>query len=209
MTVSLTKGGNASLVDLHKQAGGDGNLSKAMLGLGWAQRTTSGADFDLDASCFVVDDAGNVLGDNWFIFFGNVNSPDASNAADANCADGSVHHLGDNLTGAGAGDDEQIAINLAKLPATAEKVVFAATIYEAAERSQNFGQVKDAFIRLVDPDSGAELARYDLGEDFSLETAVVFGELYRNNGAWKFKAVGQGYNNGLKGLCLDHGVHVA
>lgn len=193
MTVSLTKGGN---VNLTKMAGG--SLSELTVGLGWDPRSTSGDAFDLDASAFVTDDRNSVLADSWFIFYGNLKAPN-----------GSVVHQGDNLTGQGDGDDEQVTVNVTQLPGTAEKVVFAVTIHEALKRSQNFGQVKNAFIRVVDTTTGRELTRFDLGEDFSLETAVVFGELYRNGPDWKFRAVGQGYNNGLEGLCRDHGVSLA
>ena len=192
MGVSLQKGGN---VNLSKEA--TNGLTTVTVGLGWDSRSTAGDDFDLDASAFVVGGDGNVLGDEWFIYYGHLNSPD-----------GTVAHQGDNLTGEGDGDDEQIIIDLAKLPANAEKVVLPVTIYEAESRSQNFGQVTNAFIRIVDH-TGTELTRFDLGEDFALETAVIFGELYRNGDDWKFKAVGQGYNDGLKGLCQDHGVHLS
>lgn len=192
MPVSLQKGGNVSLT---KEAGG--NLANVSVGLGWDERGTSGADFDLDASVFAVDASGKVPGEGWFIFYQNLQSPDKT-----------IVHTGDNLTGAGDGDDESINIDLANLPLSIEKIVVAVTIYDAASRNQNFGGVQNAFIRVCDQ-SGAELARYDLSEDYSLETAVIFGELYRKDNEWKLKAVGQGYNNGLEGLCADHGVGVA
>jgi tellurium resistance protein TerD len=195
MTVSLQKGGNVSLSKASEDSGG--SLGTVTVGLGWDARTTDGADFDLDASAFVLDGNDQALGDSWFVFFGNLQSPDSS-----------VTHRGDNLTGAGDGDDEQISVNLASLPPTAEKVDIAVTIYEADSRGQNFGGVKNAFVRIVDDSTGTELARFDLGEDFALETAVVFGQVYRYNGEWKFKAIGAGYSNGLKGLCTDRGVHV-
>jgi len=194
MPVSLQKGGNVSLT---KEAGG--NLANVSVGLGWDERGTSGADFDLDASAFAVDASGKVPSEGWFVFYGTpgLQSPD-----------GTIVHTGDNLTGAGEGDDESINIDLANLPASIEKIVVAVTIYEAESRGQNFGGVQNAFMRVCDQ-SGTELARYDLGEDFSLETAVIFGELYRKDGEWKFKAIGQGFNDGLKGLCSTHGVGVA
>lgn len=195
MTVSLQKGGNVNLTNLSKDSGG--TLTSVTIGLGWDSRSTAGDAFDLDASAFVVDDTNKVLTEKHFVFYGNLNTPDNS-----------VVHNGDNLTGAGDGDDEQITVKVTDLAAMADKVVIAVTIYEADKRSQNFGQVKNAFIRIVDDSTNTELARFDLGEDFSLETAVIFGELYRNGSDWKFRAVGQGYNNGLAGLCHDHGVAV-
>jgi tellurium resistance protein TerD len=192
MSVTLVKGGNVSLT---KEAGG--SLSNVLVGLGWDVRTTTGADFDLDASLLGVTGAGKVVNDSWFVFYGNLNSPD-----------GSVAHQGDNLTGAGDGDDEQIKINLAAIPAEIEKLVILVSIYDADARGQNFGQVKDAFIRVVNQADSAELARYDLSEDASTETAMVFGELYRNGGDWKFKAIGQGYATGLKGIAVEYGVNI-
>ena len=191
MSVSLSKGGNVSL---SKQAPG---LTAVVVGLGWDPRTTTGADFDLDASAIMLDMAGRVLSDGHFVFFNNLKSPD-----------GSVEHLGDNLTGGGEGDDEQIKINLAAVPAEAGKVVFPVSIYEADQRQQNFGQVRNAFIRIVNQADNSEIARYDLTEDASTETAMVFGEIYRSFGEWKFRAVGQGYASGLKGIAQDFGVNV-
>lgn len=193
MSVSLQKG---QKVSLEKEAGG--SLSKVTVGLGWDERTTSGEDFDLDASVFATDASGKVPGDGWFIFYNNQNSPD-----------GTIHHTGDNRTGAGDGDDEAIQIDLANVPASIEELVVAVTIFEAKSRGQNFGGVKNAFIRVVDDSTGAELLKYELDEEFSLEEAVIFGKLYRKNGGWNFDAVGQGYNNGLEGLCADHGIGVA
>lgn len=193
MTVSLTKGGNVSLT---KEAGG--TLNEVIVGLGWDAKTTdTGADYDLDASVFAVDASGNCPSDGWFVFFGNKSSPDDS-----------IQHQGDNLTGAGDGDDEQIKIHLGNIPASIDKIVIAVTIFQASQKNQNFGQIQNAFVRVENPLGGAELARYDLTEDFSLETAVIFGELYRNSGEWKLRAVGAGYNNGLEGLCKDHGIVV-
>ncbi len=191
MGVSLNKGGNVSL---SKEAPG---LTAVIVGLGWDPRTTSGADFDLDASALMCNTGGKILSDGHFVFFNNLTSPD-----------GSVEHSGDNLTGGGDGDDEQIKINLAAVPAECDKVVFPVSIYEAESRGQNFGQVRNAFIRIVNQSGGTEITRYDLSEDASSETAMVFGELYRNGSEWKFRAVGQGYAAGLKGIALDFGVNV-
>lgn len=191
MGVSLSKGGNVSLT---KAAPG---LTAVTVGLGWDVRSTTGSDFDLDASAILVDAAGKVTGDKDFVFFNNLAS-----------ADGSVKHLGDNLTGAGEGDDEQVNVDLATVPGAVDKIVFPVSIYDAESRSQSFGQVRNAFIRIVNQAGGAELARYDLSEDASTETAMVFGELYRSSGEWKFRAVGQGYASGLKGIAQDFGVSV-
>jgi tellurium resistance protein TerD len=191
MSVSLSKGGNVSLT---KQAPG---LTAVLIGLGWDARTTSGADFDLDASALMVGPAGKILSDQHFIFFNNLTSPD-----------GSVEHTGDNLTGEGEGDDEVIKVNLAGVPAEADKVVVAVSIYEAESRSQSFGQVRNAFIRIVNQADNIEIARYDLTEDASNETAMIFGEVYRNGAEWKFRAVGQGYSTGLAGIARDFGVNV-
>ena len=191
MSVSLSKGGNVSLT---KQAPG---LTAVLVGLGWDARTTSGADFDLDASALMVNASGKILSDAHFIFFNNLTSPD-----------GSVEHTGDNLTGAGDGDDEVIKVNLAAVPADVDKVVVAVSIYEAESRGQNFGQVRNAYIRVVNQAGGDEITRYDLSEDASSETAMIFGEVYRNGGEWKFRAVGQGYSTGLAGIARDFGVNV-
>ena len=191
MTVSLSKGGNVSLT---KEAPG---LTAVLVGLGWDARTTTGTDFDLDASAIMVKEDGKVLSDKHFIFFNNTTSPD-----------GSVEHTGDNLTGAGEGDDETIKVNLAAVPAEVAKIVFPVSVYEGAARGQGFGQVRNAFIRIVNQAGGSELARYDLTEDASNETAMLFGELYRNGGEWKFRAVGQGYSSGLSGIAQDFGVNV-
>jgi tellurium resistance protein TerD len=191
MSVSLSKGGNVSLT---KEAPG---LSAVNVGLGWDARTTSGADFDLDASALLVDQNNKILSDQYFVFFNNLTSPD-----------GSVEHTGDNLTGEGEGDDEMIKVNLAAVPAECAKIVFPVSIYDAETRGQSFGQVRNAFIRIVNQAGGGEIARYDLSEDASTETAMVFGEVYRNAGEWKFRAVGQGYTNGLAGIARDFGVNV-
>ncbi|AKH83523.1 chemical-damaging agent resistance protein C [Streptomyces sp. CNQ-509] len=191
MGVSLAKGGNVSLT---KEAPG---LTAVVVGLGWDVRTTTGSDFDLDASALLLGADGKVLSDQHFIFFNNLKSPD-----------GSVEHTGDNLTGEGEGDDEQVKVNLAGVPAEIEKISFPVSIYEAESRQQSFGQVRNAFIRVVNQADNNEIARYDLSEDASTETAMVFGELYRNGAEWKFRAVGQGYASGLRGIAQDFGVNV-
>ncbi len=191
MSVSLTKGGNVSLT---KQAPG---MTAVLVGLGWDARTTTGEQFDLDASALMLGNTGKVPSDRHFVFFNNKTSPD-----------GAVEHTGDNLTGAGEGDDETIKVDLAAVPGDVEKIVFAVSIYEGEARQQGFGQVRNAFIRVVDQAGGAEVARYDLTEDASSETAMLFGELYRNGGEWKFRAVGQGYSAGLAGIAGDFGVGV-
>lgn len=191
MPVSLTKGGNISLT---KAAPG---LTSVMVGLGWDVNTFSGGEFDLDASAILVGADGKVVNDGSFVFFNNKTSPD-----------GSVAHQGDNLTGAGDGDDEQIKVNLAGVPAEVEKIVISVAIYEADNRGQNFGMVRNAFVRVVNEAGGAEIARYDLSEDASTDTAMVFGELYRNGAEWKFKAIGSGYASGLRGIAQDFGVSV-
>ncbi|HEV7204557.1 MAG TPA: TerD family protein [Jatrophihabitans sp.] len=191
MSVSLAKGGNVSLT---KEAPG---MTDVLVGLGWDARTTTGTDFDLDASAIMLDSTGKVLSDQHFIFFNNTASPD-----------GAVQHTGDNLTGEGDGDDESIKVNLTKMPAEVQKIVFPVSIYEGQSRGQGFGQVRNAFIRIVDQSGGTEIARYDLTEDASTETAMLFGELYRNGAEWKFRAVGQGYSSGLVSIAQDFGVNV-
>lgn len=191
MSVSLTKGGNVSL---SKEAPG---VAKMAIGLGWDVRTTDGADFDLDASAIVCGADGRVLSDQHFVFFNNLKSPD-----------GSIEHTGDNLTGEGEGDDETINVDIGMVPAEAQKIVVPVSIYDAETRGQSFGQVSNAFIRVVDAGSNVEIARYDLSEDASTETAMVFGELYRHNDEWKFRAVGQGYTSGLAGIARDYGVSI-
>lgn len=191
MAISLTKGGN---VNLSKEAP---NLTNMAVGLGWNPRATDGQAFDLDAVAFLVNESGKVRADADFIFFNNLKS-----------SDGSVEHTGDNRTGEGDGDDEVIKVDLTKVPADVSKVVFCAVIYEGQARNQNFGQVANAYIRIVNTQGGAEVARYDLSEDSSTETAMIFGELYKNNGEWKFRAVGQGFAGGLGPLAQSHGVAV-
>ena len=192
MAVNLSKG---QKVDLTKSNPG---LNKIIIGLGWdINKYDGGSDFDLDAAAFLIGENGKVSGDGDFVFYGNAKHVSAG-----------VEHMGDNLTGEGEGDDEQIKVNLAEVPANIEKIDFTVTIYEAETRKQNFGQVSNAYIRIFDESSNEELIRYDLGEDFSVETAVVVGELYRNNGEWKFNAIGSGFQGGLKALCQNYGVNV-
>lgn len=192
MGVSLTKGGNVSLT---KAAPG---LKAVLVGLGWDARTTSGADFDLDASALLLNASGKIVSDQHFVFFNNLTSPD-----------GSVEHTGDNLTGDGDGDDEVIKVDLISMPAEVDRIVITVSIYEARERAQSFGQVHNAYIRVVNQADDVELTRYDLTEEASTETAMLFGELYRNGSDWKFRAVGQGYETGLAGIARDFGVNVA
>ena len=189
MAISLQKGGNVSL---SKQAPG---LKRVRFGLGWDLRKTDGTDFDLDASAFVLNDSGKVLSDQHFVFYNNPKDP--SNA---------VEHKGDNRTGEGEGDDEVIEIDLAALTGDTAKVSFVVTIHDAEARKQNFGQVGNAYIRACNAEGDQEIARYDLSEDASTETAMIFGELYRNNDEWKFKAIGQGYAGGLAAVARDFGV---
>lgn len=191
MAISLQKGGN---VNLSKT---DPNLKQVMLGLGWDARSSDGVDFDLDASIFMVTESGRVRTDSDFIFYGQLRS-----------ACGSIEHTGDNRTGAGDGDDEALKIKLDQVPAAVVRLVVAVTIHEAQARKQNFGMVRDAFIRLVNSETNIEITRFDLSEDSSTETAMVFGEVYRHGSEWKFKAVGQGYAGGLRALAIQHGVDV-
>ena len=189
MAISLQKGGN---VNLSKEAP---SLKTVIIGLGWDPRVTDGAGFDLDGSAFLLKADGKVRSDSDFIFYNNLKS-----------SDGSVTHQGDNLTGGGDGDDEQLSIELGKVPAEVDKVAFTVTIHEADARKQNFGQVAKAYIRCMDANGNKELARYDLTEDGSVETAMIFGELYRNGADWKFRAIGQGFKGGLGPLARSYGV---
>ena len=191
MGVTLAKGGNVSLSKVAP------NLDEALVGLGWDVRTTTGLDFDLDASALLLGPNGKVLSDAHFVFYNQLASPD-----------GSVRHTGDNRTGEGEGDDESIELDLNSVPQDVDKIVFAVSIHDAEARRQSFGQVMNAFIRMVNRTDGSEVVRYDLSEDASTETAMVFGEVYRHNGEWKFRAVGQGYASGLRGIALDFGVDV-
>ncbi|MCZ7862374.1 TerD family protein [Agrobacterium salinitolerans] len=194
MPVSLSKGGNVSL---SKEAPGLKNL---LVGLGWKPRTTDGAKFDLDVSVFIVNEAGKVRKDSDFVFYGNKTGDE-----------GAVQHAGDNRTGEGEGDDESVKIDLSKVSADVKRLIFAVTIHEAEKNGQNFGQVGDAYIRTVNEEGNTEIARYDLSEDASTETAMIFGEVYRGSTPddWKLKAVGQGYQGGLKQLATDFGVDIA
>ncbi len=192
MPVSLQKGQKVSLTK------GNPGLKHVVVGLGWdVNQFDTGGDFDLDAAAFLLTESGKVSGSGDFVYYGALSH-----------ASGSVSHMGDNLTGAGEGDDEQIRVDLSKVPANVTKIAFTVTVYEAEQRRQNFGQVNNAFIRIYNEDNGEELLRYDLGEDFSIETAVVFGELYKNGGEWKFNAIGNGYQGGLAALCASYGVEV-
>lgn len=193
MPINLSKG---QKVDLTK---GNPGLKNIMVGLGWdVNAYDSGADFDLDAAVFMCGADGKCPTEKEFVFYGNLEH-----------TSGAVKHMGDNLTGAGDGDDEQVQIDLSKIPANIERIAFTVTIYEAETRRQNFGQVSNAFIHIVDESTNTELIRYDLGEDFSIETAVVVGELYRNSGEWKFNAIGSGFQGGLAALCGHYGIEVA
>jgi tellurium resistance protein TerD len=191
MGVSLKKGGN---VNLSKEAPG---LSATTVGLGWKPRVTDGKPFDLDASVFLLKEDGKVRSDADFIFYGNKTS-----------TDGSIAHQGDNRNGEGEGDDESVKIDLSKVPADVVKIVFGVTIHEAEQNGQNFGQVGDAYVRVVNDAGAVEIARYDLSEDSATETAMIFGEMYRNNGDWKFKAVGAGFAGGLGPLATSMGVNI-
>jgi tellurium resistance protein TerD len=191
MSISLSKGGNLSL---SKEAPG---LTKIIVGLGWDTRSSDGSAFDLDASAFLLKEGDKVRSDADFIFYNQLKSPD-----------GSVEHTGDNLTGEGEGDDEQIKVDLSRVPQDIQKISVAVTIHDAESRRQNFGMVTNAFIRVVNEANNGELARYDLSEDASTETAMIFGELYRHGAEWKFRAVGQGYNGGLGPLARNFGVNI-
>ena len=191
MGVSLSKGGNVSLTKAAP------NLGAIAVGLGWDVRSTAGDDFDLDASALALGENHKILSDEWFVFFNNLKSPD-----------GSIEHQGDNLTGEGEGDDEVINIDLKAVPPQAVSIVITVSIYDAESRRQSFGQVRNAYIRVVNLANDVELARYDLTEDASVETAMVFGEGYRHSGEWKFRAIGQGYASGLGGIAKDFGVNV-
>ena len=192
MPISLQKGQKVSLTK------GNPGLSKVVVGVGWdVNQFDTGGAFDLDGAAFLVTENGKVSRGEDFVFYGNLTHPS-----------GSVQHMGDNLTGEGEGDDEQIKVNLSAVPANIAKIVFTVTIYDAETRRQNFGQVSNAFIRIYNEDTGEEMLRYDLGEDFSIETAAVFGELYKNGNEWKFNAIGSGYQGGLAALCASFGVDV-
>ena len=192
MAVTLQKGQNVSLSKT------DPSLQRVLIGLGWDARSSDGSDFDLDASLFLVDANQKVPSDSHFIFYNQLVSP---------C--GSVQHTGDNLTGDGDGDDESLLVELGSIPSHIESLVISVTIHDADGRHQSFGQVRNAFVRLVNDETHAEILRFDLSEDYSTETAMVFGEIYRRNGEWKFRAIGLGYTGGLYALCVQYGVQVA
>ena len=191
MAVELTRGGNISL---EKASPG---LIHILVGLGWDERSTDGTSFDLDASAFLLNVSEKVRSEGDFIFYNQLRSPD-----------GSVEHTGDNLTGEGDGDDESLKVQLPQIPSDVEKISFTVTINDAEQRRQNFGMIQNAFIRVVNSANNEEICRYDLTEDFSIETALIFGELYRHSGEWKFRAVGQGFQGGLLALCNNFGVHI-
>lgn len=191
MAISLGKGGNLSLTKT------DPSLSKILIGLGWDERATDGGDFDLDASAFLLSINGKVRSDADFIFYNQLCS-----------VDGSVEHTGDNRTGQGDGDDESIKVDLSRITTVVDKIVITVTIHDAEIRRQNFGQIANAFIRVVNDVTGQEVVRFDLAEDYSTETAMVFGELYRHSGEWKFRAVGQGYAGGLSAMCRQFGISI-
>ena len=192
MPVCLQKGQKVSLTK------GNPGLKNVVVGLGWdVNAFDTGGEFDLDAAAFMLTDSGKVADQKGFVFFGNLTDPS-----------GAVAHQGDNLTGVGDGDDEQIRVDLSKVPANITKIAFTVTIYDAENRRQNFGQVSNAFVRIYNEATGEELLRYDLGEDFSIETAAVFGELYKNGDEWKFNAIGSGYQGGLAALCNNYGIEV-
>ena len=192
MTVSLSKG---QKVDLTKTNPG---LKNVVVGLGWdTNKYDGGFDFDLDSSVFLLGENGKVTTESDFVFYNNPNG-----------GNGAVVHTGDNRTGAGEGDDEQVKINLSTVPANIQRIAFTITIHDAENRSQNFGQVSNAYARIFNEETGEELIRYDLGEDFSIETALVVGELYRHSGEWKFSAIGSGYQGGLAALATDFGLQV-
>ncbi len=191
MAITLQKGGNLSLSKT------DPGLNKILIGLGWDARSTDGAEFDLDASAFLVNSSGKVRSEADFIFYNQ-----------SRTQDGSVEHTGDNRTGEGDGDDESLKVNLSLIASDVEKIVVTVTIHDADVRKQNFGQVSNAFIRIVNEESNVEVVRFDLAEDASIEAAMIFGELYRNGTEWKFRAVGQGFNGGLKAMCNEFGINI-
>ncbi len=193
MPVSLAKGEKVSLT----KTAGPAGLTKIHVGLGWDARVTDGKPFDADASAFLLNDAGKTRNEGDFVFYGNKKS-----------ACGSVEHQGDNTTGAGAGDDEVIKIDLTKVPTDIKKIAIAVTIFEADVRRQSFGQITNAFVRIVNDADNTELARFDLSEDASTNTAMIFAEIYNHNGEWKMNAVGQGYDGGLAALCGNFGIQV-
>ncbi|MCI1930974.1 MAG: TerD family protein [Clostridia bacterium] len=190
MPINLQKGQKVSLTK------GNPGLKNILVGLGWdVNKYDGGADFDLDTAAFLLGENGKVPSQDEFVFYGNLKHKS-----------GAVQHMGDNLTGEGEGDDEQIKVDLSKVPEDISKIAFSATIYEADSRKQNFGQVSNAYIRIVDESTNQELIRYDLGEDFSIETAVIAGEIYKSGSEWKFNAIGSGFQGGLAALCANYGI---
>ena len=197
MGISLVKGGNISLAKAASSSGSSNDLSKVTVGLGWDPRATDGQEFDLDAVVFLCGSNGKVRSNADFIFYNQARS-----------ADGSVVHQGDNRSGSGDGDDEVVEVQLSTLSNDVEKVAFAVTIHDADTRRQNFGMVNNAYVRVINASDGKEIARYDLSEDSSLETAMIFARLYRKNNEWKFRAIGQGFSGGLGGLASSYGVQL-
>ena len=192
MAITLSKGQKVSLTK------GNPGLKNIVVGLGWdTNKYDGGFDFDLDSAAFLLGESGKVNSDADFVFYNNLKH-----------SSGAVEHLGDNLTGAGDGDDEQIKVDLSLVPANVSKIAFTVTIHEALERRQNFGQVSNSFVRVVNEDTKEELLNYELGEDFSIETAIVVCEIYRHNGEWKFNALGSGFEGGLEALCKNFGINV-
>ena len=190
MGINLKKGEKISLTK------GNSGLKKLIIGLGWdINKFDTGGDFDLDTAAFLIGENGKVTSQNDFIFYGKLEH-----------TSGAVRHLGDNRTGDGEGDDEQIFVDLSKIPGNITRIILSATIYEAEERKQNFGQISNSYIRIMDEEKNMEILKYDLGEDFSIETAVIFGELYKNNEEWKFNAIGNGYQGGLGAICSSYGI---
>ncbi len=192
MAITLNKGGNVSLTKTQP------SLKNILVGLGWEARSTNGAAFDLDASAFLLAETGQVRGDDDFIFYNQLKSP---------C--GAIEHTGDNRTGDGDGDDESIKIKLDQVASSIRRIVVCVTIHDAANRKQSFGQVSGAFMRIVNFDNNEEIVRFDLSEDYSTETAMIFGEVYRHNDEWKFKAVGQGFAGGLDAMCKQFGIVIS
>nr|WP_295732681.1 TerD family protein [uncultured Intestinibacter sp.] len=192
MAITLSKGQKVSLTK------GNPGLKNIVVGLGWdTNKYDGGFDFDLDSAAFLLGENDKVNSDSDFIFYNNLKH-----------SSGAVQHLGDNLTGEGAGDDEQVKLDLSLVPQNVNKIAFTVTIHEAQERRQNFGQVNNSYVRVVNADTNQELLKYELGEDFSIETAVVVCEIYRHNGEWKFNALGSGFEGGLEALCKNFGVNV-
>ncbi len=192
MAITLSKGQKVSLTK------GNPGLKHIVVGLGWdTNKYDGGFDFDLDSAAFLLDENGKVNADTDFIFYNNLKH-----------SSGAVEHLGDNLTGEGDGDDEQVKVDLSLVPQNISKIAFTVTIHEALERRQNFGQVSNSYVRVIDEDTNQELLNYELGEDFSIETAIVVCEIYRHNGEWKFNALGSGFEGGLEALCKNFGVNI-